>query len=129
MDEGISILILDDEPIVCNRLKVALQKMGYEVETYTDSVAALQRLEEKDFDIVVTDLKMENVDGIQILEAAKKKNPNTEVIIITGFATSEAAKEALKKGAFDFIAKPFRLEDLRNVIIQATEKLQKQKDV
>jgi len=129
VDEGISILILDDEPIVCNRLKVALQKMGYEVETYTDSVAALQRLEEKDFDIVVTDLKMENVDGIQILEAAKKKNPNTEVIIITGFATSEAAKEALKKGAFDFIAKPFRLEDLRNVIIQATEKLQKQKDV
>ncbi len=129
MDEGISILILDDEPIVCNRLKVALEKMGYEVETYTDSVAALQRLEEKDFDIVVTDLKMENVDGIQILGAAKKKSPKTEVIIITGFATSEAAKEALKKGAFDFIAKPFRLEDLRNVIIQATEKLQKQKDV
>ena len=103
--------------------------MGFEVETFTDSVAALERLKKTDFDIIVTDLKMEKVDGIQILEAAKQKNPQTEIIIITGFATSEAAKDALKKGAFDFIAKPFRLEDLRNIIVQATEKIEQQKNV
>ncbi|MDL1970032.1 MAG: response regulator [Candidatus Desulfofervidaceae bacterium] len=120
------VLILDDEPIVCKRLKPSLEKMGYEVEAFTDSEAALKRIEEKEFDIVVTDLKMEKVDGIQILEAAKQKNPKTEVIIITGFATTEAAKSALKKGAFDFIAKPFRLEDLRLIIAKAAEKLEQQ---
>jgi len=125
----IKVLVIDDEPIVCKRLKVTLEKMGFEVETFTDSVAALERLKKTDFDIIVTDLKMEKVDGIQILEAAKQKNPQTEIIIITGFATSEAAKDALKKGAFDFIAKPFRLEDLRNIIVQATEKIEQQKNV
>jgi DNA-binding NtrC family response regulator len=120
------ILVLDDEPIVCKRLKPSLEKLGYEVETFTESPQALKRIEECNFDIVVTDLKMENIDGIQILESVKRKNPATIVIVITGFVTAEAVKDVLKKGAFDFIAKPFRLEDLRSVILKAINKIEEQ---
>ena len=93
------ILILDDEPIVCKRLKPAFQKMGHTVETFTDSTLALARLHETKFDIVVTDLKMEGADGIQILNGAKASSPDTQVIVITGFATLETAKESYRKGA------------------------------
>ena len=110
------ILILDDEPIVCKRLKPAFQKMGYDVETFTNSASALERLREKDFHIVITDLKMEGVDGMQILAAAQEAYSDTHVIIITGFATLETAKESYRKGAFDFIAKPFKLSDILDCV-------------
>nr|WP_320009713.1 response regulator [uncultured Desulfobulbus sp.] len=114
--EPMQILILDDEPIVCKRLKPAFQKMGHTVETFTDSGKALARLGEHPFDIVVTDLKMEGADGIQILHDAKKRSPNTQVIVITGFATLETAKESYRKGAFDFVAKPFKLRDILDCV-------------
>ena len=110
------ILILDDEPIVCKRLKPAFQKMGHEVETFTDSNAALARLREARFDVVVTDLKMEGADGMQILNGAKDSAADTQVIVITGFATLETAKESFHKGAFDFVAKPFKLADILDVV-------------
>lgn len=110
------ILILDDEPIVCKRLKPAFQKMGHTVETFTDSAQALARLGETTFDIVVTDLKMEGTDGIQILNGAKASSPETQVIVITGFATLETAKESYRKGAFDFVAKPFKLRDILDCV-------------
>lgn len=106
------ILVLDDEPIVCKRLKPAFQKAGYEVETFTDSAQALARLHETRFDIVVTDLKMEGADGMQVLSSALEASPSTRVIVITGFATLETAKESFRKGAFDFVAKPFKLGDI-----------------
>ncbi len=106
------ILVLDDEPIVCKRLKPAFQKAGYDVETYTDSAQALARLQETMFDIVITDLKMEGADGMQILTSALESSPRTRVIVITGFATLETAKESFRKGAFDFVAKPFKLGDI-----------------
>lgn len=108
----IRLLILDDEPIVCKRLKPAFQKLGYEVETFTDSASALARLRDKPFDIVITDLKMEGADGMQVLAGVKEVSPATRVIVITGFATMETARESYRKGAFDFIAKPFKLGDL-----------------
>lgn len=114
--EPMQILILDDEPIVCKRLKPAFQKMGHTVETFTDSGKALARLGEHPFDIVVTDLKMEGADGIQILHDAKKRSPKTQVIVITGFATLETAKESYRKGAFDFVAKPFKLRDILDCV-------------
>ena len=106
------LLILDDEPIVCKRLKPAFQKLGNEVETFTDSTSALSRLRERSFDIVITDLKMEGADGLQVLAGVKEVSPATRVIVITGFATMETARESYRKGAFDFIAKPFKLGDL-----------------
>ena len=117
-----SILILDDEPIVSKRLQPSLEKKGYEVETFTESMKALQRLRERDFDIVITDLKMEGVDGMQILAEVKKRSPRTEVIVITGFATMQTAKESFQQGVLDFLAKPFKLGEITEVIRRAEEK-------
>ena len=119
MGKKLHIMIIDDEPIVGKRLKQALQKFGIDVEVYEDSEIALNRLKDKNFDIVVTDIRMDKVDGIQILEDVLKHSDHTKVIIITGYATIEVAQEALAKGAFDFIAKPFKPDDLRAVINKA----------
>ncbi len=119
VDEKVRVMILDDEPIVGKRLEPALAKHGFEVEVFTDPTEALARFDEQEFDIVVTDLRMENVDGIEILEHVMSKSKNTRVILITGYATVEVAREALVKGAFDFIAKPFKPKDLRAVINKA----------
>ncbi len=115
----LSVMILDDEPIVGKRLKPALEKSGFTVECFEDPVLALARLEEKEFDIVVTDLRMEGIDGIQILEHVMAHCDRTRVVLITGYATVEVAREALVKGAFDFISKPFKPRDLRAVINKA----------
>jgi len=117
--DKLSVMILDDEPIVGKRLSPPLIKAGFDVEFLEDPTKALARLNEKEFDIVVTDLRMEGVDGIQILEYVMEKCKNTRVILITGYATVEVAREALVKGAFDFIAKPFKPKDLRAVISKA----------
>ncbi len=110
------ILILDDEPIVVKRLKPAFQKAGYEVEAFTDSAAALARFEEKPSHIVITDLKMEGLDGMGFLDRVKAISPTVGCIVITGFATLETAKESFHKGAFDFVAKPFKLADILDVV-------------
>ena len=115
----LQILVLDDEPIVGKRLKSALEKSGYEVEVFEDAREALGRSDEKEFDIIVTDVRMEEVDGLQVLEHVLAKSQRSKVIVITGYATVEVAREALAKGAFDFIAKPFKPDDLRQVIARA----------
>jgi len=117
-----SILILDDEPIVSKRLKPSLEKKGYEVEAFTVSLNALKRIRERDFDIVITDLKMEGLSGMEFLCEVKKQSPTTEVIVITGFATMDTAKESFNKGVFDFLAKPFKLGEIAEVIKRAEEK-------
>lgn len=121
--EKTSILILDDEPIVTKRLQPSLEKKGYEVESFTASADALARIEERSFDIVVTDLKMEGVDGMEFLTRVKEKYPQTEVIVITGFATMATAKESFNKGIFDFLAKPFKLGEITEVIAKAEAKI------
>ena len=119
MDKKLHIMIIDDEPIVGKRLKQALRKFGIDVEVFEDSEGALNRLKDKNFDIVVTDIRMDKVDGIQILEDVLEHSDHTKVIIITGYATIEVAQEALTKGAFDFIAKPFKPDDLRAAVNKA----------
>ncbi len=117
-----SILILDDEPIVSKRLKPSLDKNGYEVETFVRSVDAMSRIRERDFDIIITDLKMEGINGMEFLTEAKRRSPSTEVIVITGFATMETAKQSFSKGVFDFLAKPFKLGEILEVIRKAETK-------
>jgi DNA-binding NtrC family response regulator len=126
LSEKLRVLVLDDEPIVGKRLKPALEKKGYEVEIFEDGRAALQRIDESTFDVVVTDVRMEDVDGLQVLEHVQRRSQQTKVIVITGYATVEMAREALAKGAFDFIAKPFKPEDLRRVIARAAESISAQ---
>ncbi len=123
MDRPLSVLILDDEPIVGKRLKPAIEKVGFEVETFEDPAQALRRLGEREFDIVVTDVRMEEVSGIQVLEHVLSRSRRTKVIIITGYATVEVAREALVKGAFEFLAKPFKPSDLRAVLDRAARAL------
>ena len=117
--DELTVMVLDDEPIVGKRLKPVLEKSGFAVECYEDPAKALARLEEREFDIIVTDLRMEGMDGIEILEHVMKHCERTRVILITGYATVEVAREALVKGAFDFISKPFKPQDLRAVVNKA----------
>ena len=123
MSKLLEVLLLDDEPIVGRRLKPALDKIGCHVEVFENPREAVARIDQKDFDIVVTDIRMEEMDGIQVLEYVQKKCPRTKVIMITGYAKVELAREAMGKGVFDFIAKPFRPDDLRRIIANAAQAL------
>jgi DNA-binding NtrC family response regulator len=114
-----SVMILDDEPIVGERLRSTLEKVRLDLETFTDPQEAIRRFSEKKFQLLITDLKMKELDGIEILKRVKQVSPETLVIIITGFATVDTAKEALKIGAYDFIAKPFKLSQLRDLVVKA----------
>jgi DNA-binding NtrC family response regulator len=126
MNTTFEICIVDDEQIVCERLKPLLEKIGYQVESYTDSKSALERLTEKKFDILITDLKMGRPDGLELLNFTRTHSPKTRVIIITGFATVETAREAMKSGAVDFIAKPFRLGQIRDLVVKISDEIQKE---
>jgi len=119
------VMVLDDEPIVCDRLGSSLEKAGFSVETFTDSEEAVERIRNKKFQVIVTDLKMKGKDGIEITKLTKLISPRTQVIIITGFATVDTAREALKIGAYDFIAKPFKLSQLRELVSRAAEEYEK----
>ena len=123
MAEGLEVLLLDDEPIVGKRLKPALGKIGCNVEVFEDPKKALERIDQKEFDIVVTDIRMDDVDGLQVLEHVRQSSERTKVIMITGYAMMAVAREAMEKGAFDFIAKPFKPNDLRKIIAKAAKAL------
>jgi DNA-binding NtrC family response regulator len=116
---------LDDEPIVGDRLKPELEDDGYEVEVFTDSLRAMSRVEDTCFDIFITDLKMQGADGMAFLEKVKTSCPDSPVIMITGYATIETARESFVRGAYDFIAKPFRIGEIREVVKKAQRRLKK----
>ncbi len=120
--------MLDDEEIVCIRLKTVLEKAGYIVETFTDSRQAKTKIEQHRFDIVVTDLKMANIDGLQLFHLVKDKWPDCEVIIITGFATVEVTREALLKGVRDVIAKPFKIAQFKKIIDQVADSIRRNRN-
>jgi len=122
-EDRLRILVLDDEPIVLKRLGPALEKAGYGVEVFSRSSDASRRVAEQDFDIVITDLKMEGLDGMQFLTQVKEHSPKTEVIVITGFATMDTAKESFQKGVFDFLAKPFKLGEILETVKKAEQKV------
>ena len=113
------LLVIDDEAIVGKRLKQVFNKIGFTVETFTDPVSAIKAMESSPFDIVVTDLKMDAMDGIEVLKKARAINPACRVIIITGYASVETAEVAQQYGVFSFLAKPFRLDELKQVIAEA----------
>jgi len=114
-----NILVVDDEKVTRQNLEHVFKKDGYDVKTAASGTEALKFLEESAFDVVVTDLKMEKVDGMDVLSHAKAKDPDTEVIIITGYATVNTAIEAMKKGSYHFLAKPLKLNEIRDTIEKA----------
>ena len=123
MQQNAKILIIDDEKIALKNLEHVMKKEGYTVVATQSGQNALKLLEEQSFDVVLTDLRMEKVDGMQILMRCHELYPDTEVIMITGFATLETAVETMKHGAFYYISKPFRLDEVRKVIKEAVEKV------
>ncbi len=122
MSTNNEVLVLDDEPIVGERLKERLQKGGFQVETFTESQRALDWLAEKTFDVVVTDIKMKGPTGLEVLRRVREKSPGTQVIVITGYGSIEAANEADVVGAFDFVCKPFQLEEILALVKRAAKK-------
>jgi len=120
------LLIIDDESIVGKRLHQIFTKMGYVVEAFVDPVQAMAAAEKEPFDIVVTDLKMQEMDGLEVLRRVKKLRPSTRVIIITGYAEMDTADTAFNEGVFDFIPKPFRLDVIKEAILNAVESLAKE---
>jgi DNA-binding NtrC family response regulator len=122
MKKNISVMVLDDEPIVGERLRPVLEKEGYEVEVFTDSQKALTRLEEKNFQVLVTDLKMSGPSGLDVLKFLKDKAMETIAIVITGYATIERAREAQILDA-EFVTKPFKLEQIVKLVDKAAKKI------
>jgi DNA-binding NtrC family response regulator len=115
------ILIVDDEKIVCDMAKRVLEHEGYEVETFTDSSLALERIKEGPFDLVITDLKMENVSGMDILREVNNRYADTKVIMLTAYATLDAAIDAIREKIFDFFPKPVKIDDLKKSVKKALE--------
>ncbi|MGC8871819.1 MAG: sigma-54-dependent transcriptional regulator [Caldimicrobium sp.] len=122
------ILVVDDEKLTLKNLSYVLSKEGYEVKTAESGTLALKYLQEEEFDVVITDLKMEKVTGLDVLEKCKEWWPDTEVVIITAYATVDSAIEAMKKGAYYYITKPFKLDELRKVVKEALEKVYLKKE-
>jgi DNA-binding NtrC family response regulator len=123
MSDKASVLVVDDERIAARNLEHLLKKEGYDVCTAQSGAAALTLLEQRPFDVVLTDLRMEKVDGMQVLARCRTLHPDAEVILVTGYATTESAVQAMKDGAFYYIAKPFRLDEVRKVVAEAVAKI------
>ena len=116
------ILIVEDEFIARENLEHILQKEGYQILAVDSGVQALKELEKTEFDLVLTDLRMQQVDGMQILERTRELHPDTEVIMITGYATVSTAVEAMQKGAYHYLAKPYKIDEVRILVRQALER-------
>ena len=113
-----NIMVVDDEAVIREGMRRILSASGYQVETSSSGRTAIEKIQEQDFDVVITDLKMPGMDGIEVLKTIKILQPEVPVIIITGYSTVDTAVEAMKNGAFDYIAKPFTSE----LIIEKVQK-------
>jgi ATP-dependent Lon protease len=110
------VLVVDDEEIARTNLEYILRKDGYQVAGAASGLEALEQLKDREFDVVLTDLKMEKMDGLQLLEAVKQTAPATDIIMITGYATVTSAVDALRKGAAHYLSKPINLDELRTSV-------------
>ncbi len=124
MNKQINILLVDDEQPIREALLLLLKNADYRISGCGSGQEAVQHLENEQFDIVVTDLFLPDITGIDILKKAKELSPAIEVILITGHASAETAVRAMKEGAFDYITKPLNIEELRVIITKAIEKQQ-----
>jgi DNA-binding NtrC family response regulator len=108
-----TILVVEDDDIARQNLQYILEKEGYDVLAAETGVKALQLLEKSEFDLVLTDLKMQQVDGMQVLNMVRENHPHTEVIMITAYATVDTAVEAMRQGAYHYIPKPYKVDLVR----------------
>jgi len=116
------VLVVDDEPGMRDFLEIMLRKDGYEVDTASDGAEAIDRIERKMFDLAVVDIQMPVMNGIDVLQKINEKSPETTVIMITAYASHETAIDAMKLGAYDYITKPFKIDEIKLVIKKSLEK-------
>ncbi len=124
MPVSIRVAIIDDEPTVCQRLKQIFRKCPFEMETFLEGKPALVRMAENPFHLVLTDMRLPDMDGLEILAWVKQHSPHTEVILITGYATLDGAVKAIKQGAYYYLSKPFTPEQVQTIVGRAVEGLQ-----
>ena len=115
------ILVVDDEPSMLEFLKIMLEKEGYEVNCAAGGKDAIEFCKELSYDIVITDIKMPQVTGLDVLHRIKEIAPETVIMLITAYATTETAIEAMKEGAYDYVTKPFKVDEIKSVIKNALE--------
>ena len=107
------IMIVDDEPLIGSSLEEALQKWNFDATLVTEGESAVEQFTRQSFDMVLTDVRMPTISGMEVLEKVKKASPATPVVMITAFGTIDQAVEAMKKGAYDYITKPFSLDEIK----------------
>ncbi|MCG6917807.1 MAG: endopeptidase La [Deltaproteobacteria bacterium] len=125
IQRGFRILVVDDEEITRANLKHILEKEGYQVADAANGAEAMAEMEKGSFDLVLSDLLMLKVGGMELLQKVKDRYPQTDVVIITGYATVPSAVEALQKGAYHYLAKPLKIDEVRSTVSQALAKKQK----
>jgi two-component system, NtrC family, response regulator PilR len=118
----IRMLVVDDEQSMRDLLAIMLRQAGYEVSIADGGETAIEKLKAESFDLVITDLRMRKVDGLTVLKAAKEHAPRTVVLVVTAYASTETAVEAMKLGAYDYITKPFQLDELKVTVANALER-------
>ena len=116
------VLVVDDERSMRELLAIMLKQVGHEVTVADGGEHALEALRAGSFDLVITDLRMRKVDGLAVLRAAKELSPQTVVLVVTAFASTETAVEAMKLGAYDYITKPFKMDEIKLTIANALER-------
>src|SRR5579875_2896079 len=121
--EGLKVLVIDDEPFHAETVAESLERVGYECVLATSGSAGARRIEQDEFDVIVTDLKMADLDGLAILRKAREEMPEAEVIMITGHGDVKTAVEAIKQGAANYLTKPVDLAELRAIVAKASERL------
>lgn len=121
MNESLKILVIDDEEILRHCLDDILSDAGFKVQTASSGEEGLQLFEEEFFEIILLDIKMPGMSGIEVLKAIKKINPETKVIIITGYASVNTAVESMKLGASDYLTKPFDMNQIKESVYQLVE--------
>lgn len=117
------ILIVDDDKKLLSVLKTIFSEEGHEIITCSDGLYAIETCHKQVFDLIITDLMMPGANGIEVLKEARKIHPETLVILITGYASLETAVQAIRDGAYDYITKPFKLEEIKIVVRNAGEKI------
>jgi two-component system response regulator AtoC len=117
------IAVVDDEAIVVREIKRSLSKQGYDVETFLDGESALGRLAQEDYDLLISDLRLPGISGLDLLKAVRKHNSQCETILITAHGTVDSAIEAIRSGAFHYVAKPIKMADLRLLVKRALDKV------
>ncbi|HPC11115.1 MAG TPA: response regulator [candidate division Zixibacteria bacterium] len=120
---SINVLVVDDETIVLSLVRDALEDEGYEITTAVGGDEALQALDSRPVDLLITDIRMPHMDGTELVRRARERNPHIGVIYMTGYANLNSAKDAIKQGAFDYILKPFELTEIRQAVHKAAGKL------